>query len=444
MLKKRLLYLSFFILCGIISCTKYINNRQGSSSSITPANPGSGSSAPGTPGATPGSGSGNGSGGTTPGTPGATPLPPGSTPGSGTGSKDSITNVGIDVASTSPCSPGSEVYTFKSTAKGVPAGAAYEWYFGDGNSNTGTASTVTNSYQYAGSYTVIMKILANNKLLGTATKIVKAYGQDVSPIAEFYAQQTNPNSGGNIYSFNSQSRAPQGSISKFDWDFGDGSKGSQSFITHSYAQIPSDQIFTVTLTVTGSIAGCVSSIKHDVVVPAKYVIAGSFSYTTTSPCAPSHESFTFTSNHTGVPAGADYKWDYGDGISATGKTVTYVYNYPNSYNVKLTITYNGQTLYTEQQTIRSVGQDVTPTASFYSQYTNPTTYSYNSTSTIPHGSITKYAWDFGDGTTATQPNVLNHVFPKSTTAKTYTVLLKVTGNSGCSDQTTDQITIPPN
>ncbi|MDE3235570.1 MAG: PKD domain-containing protein [Bacteroidota bacterium] len=442
------IYVCLFAGClmVLLACTRYVEYGQNSSSgsgTSTGAGTGTGSGSGSSSGS--GSGSSSGTGANNPANPGATPLPPGSGGGSGSSSgKDSISSLNIIASSTSPCSANGELFTFKSQSVGAPSGAKYEWYFGDGKTWIGSDSVVTHSYQYAGTYSVVLNVSNSTKQLATVTQVIKAYGQNVVPTAEFYASTTNPNSGGNIFFFNSQSTAPQGSISQFAWDFGDGTTGSQASVTHSFTQIPADQTFNVKLTVTGSAGGCQASVTHSVTVPAKYVIGGSFSYTSTSPCAPSKETFTFTSNNTGVPSGASYSWDFGDGSSAIGKSVSYSYSYGNSYNVKLTISYNGQQLYTEQQLVTALGQNVTPQASFINQYTNPTTYSYNSTSTIPHGSITKYAWDFGDGTSATQPSVVNHVFPKSATAKTYTVTLTVTGNSGCSDHTSDSVTIPPN
>jgi PKD repeat protein len=57
----------------------------------------------------------------------------------------------------------------------------------------------------------------------------------------------------------------------------------------------------------------------------------------------------------------------------------------------------------------------------------------------PDGSITAYAWNFGDGTTSSQINPL-HVYP---TAGTYTAWLTVTDNTGLSDVDSITVTITP-
>lgn len=459
-------YITVFATIVMLSaCSKYVDTRtttstgtgSGTTTPISSGGSGSGSGGSGSgAGATPttpgtGSGSGSGSGGGT--GPGGTPLP-GTPPGTGSGSggtttKDSVYNLGIDTLRTGVCTTG-ETFTFTSTAKGVATGATYEWYFADGGQDIGTKTSVTHQYQYNGTFTVLLKIKSNG-VYYNASITIKAYGQNLIPEANFNAQQSNPNSGGNIYFFNgSGSKAPQGgSVGYYEWDFGDGtssSGSSKSTLTKSYTQIPRDQTLYVKLTVTGNPGGCKASVTQDVFIPAKYTVTGSFSISTTNACLPSHEVFTFTPNYSGVPAGADYKWEYSDGSPADyGAPISHTFLYKNFYTVKLTISYNGQTIYTEQQSISSKGQDTNPTVSIYSQYTNPTTYSYNANVSIGGGwAIIKSEWDFGDGTTAITPNVVNHVFPKSTVGKTYTITMKVTSNSGCTAQDQTQTYIPAN
>lgn len=464
-MKKILPYFLLVVFTGIqISCSKYVDTRTNSSSSgSSTTTPGTGSgsgtgtgggsgSTPGTgggAGATPGTGGGSGTGsGTTPG-----PTPPGTTPPSSGGTtSDSIYNVGFDTLRTNVCDATGETFTFTSTTKNVAASASYEWYFGDGKTQTGTnIPSVKKQYDYNNSYTVQMKILYKG-VYYTATKNIKAYGQNQIPQASFNVSVANPNSGGNTYYFNaSNSKGPSGgSINNYAWDFGDGTSSSgagKQTISHTYTQKPVDQSFTVKLVVTGTPSGCTDiATASGIDVAAKYSVSGTFNISSTDACLPSHETFTFTPNYTGVPSGAEYKWEYSDGSPADyGQTATHIFLYKNFYTVKLTISYNGSVLYSEQKSVNSKGQETTPSVSVYSQYTNPTTYSYNANTSIGGGwAITTYAWDFGDGTTDTNPSVKDHVFPKSTTAKTYTISLKVTSNSGCSASDNVKTNVPAN
>lgn len=371
---------------------------------------------------------------------GTTTPTPGGSSGSGGTSSGSIGNITIAYTTTPPCAPSNEIFTFNVIAPGAPSGSTYEWFFGDGNSGSGLSTT--NTYNTAGSYTVLVKVKNNNQILGQSTMAVTAIGQGVTPVASFYAQQTNATTTGNYYTFNSTSSLAKGSITSYVWDYGDGTSGTGSFSTHTYIQTSVAQSFTVKLTITSS-AGCVSSSTQVVTVPAGYNISGGFTYTSTSPCKPSSEVFTFTGPTAGVPAGAVYTWDFGDGIGGTGNPINKSYTFPNSYNVTLTITLNNAQLYKVLQPITSFGQDVTPTAAISVQQSNASgsAWAFNSTSTVSKGTITSYAWDYGDGTTGV--NAFNiKTYTQTTTAKTYTVKLTVTSNANCPASATTTVIVP--
>ena len=93
----------------------------------------------------------------------------------------------------------------------------------------------------------------------------------------------------------------------------------------------------------------------------------------------------------------------------------------------------------------TVNQD--PTARISGSCTDLTCSLSGSTSTDPDGTIVSYAWDFGDGATATGASPGAHTYD---VADTYTVTLKVTDNQGGTHTTTRSVTVagpvdpPPN
>jgi PKD repeat protein len=418
-----------------ISCTQQVFYSTNTSSSGTSGSgSGSGSSTSGNSGNSTGTtGTSTGTGPTAP-----TPLTPVTTPGTVT---PTIGAAGFTAVSTSPCSPSHEVFTFRNATIGIPSGATYQWYFGDGNSSVGASDSIT-TYTYAagGNYTVLMKAIYNGQQLVSVTKSVTAYGQNVTPVAAFTTQLVS----GNNYNFNSTSTVASGTITNYTWNFGDNTNASSAntFVQHTFAQVPSDQIYKVTLTATSN-ATCSSSIVNSVTVPAVYTISGGFLATSTNPCAPSNEVFTFTQNITGAPANATYNWDFGDGTGSTGSSVTKTFANPNSNTVTLSVSNSTSVIYKISQTVVSFGQNVTPSASFYFNSTNSagTAYNFNSTSTIPHGSISSYSWNFGDGGTATTA-FTSHTYTAGATSKTYTINLTVTGNAGCTSSASNSVTIP--
>ncbi len=447
---KTNLLIVIIVALALSACSRYIDNTNSTATgSGTGIGSGTGGSNPSNPAPTPGQTPGTGITPTPPPTNPTIPINPtnptnptvpgGSTGGGGT-SSGSIGAITIAYTSSAPCAPSNEVFTFTCNAVGAPAGSTYAWFFGDGNSATG--NPITNTFNSSGSYTILVKVLNNGQILGTCSLAISAVGQGVTPTAQFYSQQPNPTTAPNYYTFNSTSSLLKGTINAYGWDYGDGTNGTGSFSTHTYVQTTSNQTYTVKLTIVSD-AGCTATKTQTVTVAAGYTISGGFTATSTNPCAPSKEVFTFTGPTAGVPAGAIYSWDFGDGGTATGNPVTKTYTFPNSYNVNLTITLNNAQLYKVLQSITSFGQDVTPVASISVQQSNAagTAWAFNSTSSIPHGTITSFIWDYGDGTTGA--NAFNiKTYTQLSVAKTYTVKLTAISNANCSNTATTTVTVP--
>jgi PKD repeat protein len=446
------------ILVFCISCSKVVdtrdttntgNNPSGGSNPTTP-----GTSNPGNPSATPGSGGGSGNNPSNPSNPSnpgnpsnpSNPTNPGTgnNPGSGGGgaSSGSLGNVTLTFTSTAACAPSNEVFTFICNATNVPAGSKYEWYFGDGNSSVTNINTTTNIYNDGGNFTVICKIVSSqSQILATVSLPIKAFGQSVTPNASFFYQSTNVNTTGNTFSFNSNSSLTKGTIVSYDWDFGDGTKGSGLNVNKTYNQISSEQKFTVKLTTVSS-AGCMSSQSQVVTVPPGYTITGIINAQSTSPCSPSVEEFTFTGPTSGVPSNAVYSWDLGDGNTVIGNPIKYQYTFPNAYDVKLRILVNNATVASFNRSITSFGKNVTPTVIMDVKTTNGTNeFSYNSNSFVASGAITSTIWDFGDGKSGSGLFV-NHTYTQDVVDKNYTVTLTVSSNAGCKTIGTKIITVP--
>ncbi len=412
----------------ILSCTRVIEYTTNTTSSSNSSGSGNNSS---------GSNSNTGSGPTAP-----TPLPPATTPTTPS-TTIQVSNIGFSISSNSPCSPSQEIFTFKNTTIGIPVAATYEWYFGDGNTIIGAGdSIVTNQYIHAGNYNVNMKVIYNGKTIADTIKKVVAFGPDVTPNPNFTYTLTN----GNTYTFNSSSSVNHGSISKYVWNFDDGNiVTGNAVMQHNYQQFTVDKNYNVTLTATSN-AGCAASVVNKLMVPAVYTISGGFNYYSSSPCAPGTEMFTFTQNISGAPSTAEYHWDFGDGTYDIGKTVTKQYNEAGWRRVVLSVYNNNASIYTyaNPSNIKSYGPNVTPVASFDVQQdsNSPNVFSFNNTSTIPHGSIKSLTWDLGDASTSTGYNVKHTYAPQSNQDVSYTITLVVTGDSNCSSSVSKVVTVP--
>ena len=175
-------------------------------------------------------------------------------------------------------------------------------------------------------------------------------------------------------------------------------------------------------------------------------------YSRTNQCYPSNEIFAFNGTATGLPSGALFNWDFGDGHTingvSSGTTVANIYQTAGNYTVTLTITdANKNTLAEATVNLNAYGQEVSPHASFYAELFDinyPNNLNFNADgSTVTNGKITNYAWVWGDSTTTSSatPDNIPHDFPQIPTSVTYPVKLIVTASSGCKDSTVVPVAI---
>ncbi len=136
----------------------------------------------------------------------------------------------------------------------------------------------------------------------------------------------------------------------------------------------------------------------------------------------------------------NWAWDFGDGGTATGATATHDYAAAGTYSVTLTVTDDDGATDTATQSVTvaaPVPQNAAPTAAFTANATDLTVAVDGSGSTDSDGTISGYAWDFGDGGTESGATA-SHTYAA---AGTYTVRLTVTDNGGATGTTTRSVTV---
>ena len=123
---------------------------------------------------------------------------------------------------------------------------------------------------------------------------------------------------------------------------------------------------------------------------------------------------------------AAYAWDFGDGGNGIGANASHTYTATGSYQVTLTVTdnQNGSNTLTKTVDVTVPAVNQLPTADFTFSCEERVCSFDGSTSADPDGTITAYAWDFGDGATADTVTA-NHTFAAN---DDYTVKLTVTDN----------------
>lgn len=131
----------------------------------------------------------------------------------------------------------------------------------------------------------------------------------------------------------SGSSDPDGTVTSYAWNFGDGSSAATASPAHSYT---AGGVFTVALTVTDN-QGAASTVRHDVTVtapPANQPPVSRFAQV----C--SNLSCSFDGSGSSDPDGsvASYAWDFGDGAASTAVTPSHAYAVAGDYVVTLTVT----------------------------------------------------------------------------------------------------------
>jgi len=295
-------------------------------------------------------------------------------------------------------------FQFASTSISTGGGiSSYDWDFGDGGGSTLEDPAYT--YLGTGNYTVTLTVTHDDLV---TTDMHQETVSIVEPTAAFDYDQTCA-----LFEFADLSTPDDGTITNWDWDFGDllGTSSQQNPI-YTY---PDEGDFIVKLKVTHE-SGCQDSITQDV---SYYLPEVAFSI------ASNCETFIFTdlsSTQTGTIT--DRLWDFGDGTgTSTAQNPNYTYAIPGEYTVSLTVT-------------TSIGCEVTvdSTISFY----NPTAaftfdnicgdFEFENESTVTDGELT-YFWVFDDGFTSTDENPTHSYLGGGD----YEVSLTVTHESGCTD-----------
>ncbi len=135
---------------------------------------------------------------------------------------------------------------------------------------------------------------------------------------------------------------------------------------------------------------------------------------------------------------ASYAWDFGDGATATGATATHEYAADGTRTITLTVTDDdGATATaTRQVTVTAPVPNQAPTASFTTGGSGMTATVDASGSSDPDGSIVAYAWQLGDGSTASGRTASRTY----ATPGTYVVTLTVTDDDGATATTTRSVT----
>ena len=150
--------------------------------------------------------------------------------------------------------------------------ASYKWDFGDGK--TGSGPTTNHAYQAAGTYVVVLRVTDDDGFESATSRTVNVTTSLGEPPIAIIAGPTDATRGDgdgflevneDLEFDGSASFDPDGGTITFDWDFGDGARGTGAKPFHAYT---STGTFVVTLTVVDD-EGVQASIQKTITIVAQ-------------------------------------------------------------------------------------------------------------------------------------------------------------------------------
>ncbi|MDT8392844.1 MAG: PKD domain-containing protein, partial [Bacteroidales bacterium] len=311
---------------------------------------------------------------------------------------------------------------------------SWYWNFGDPNSgilNTSSQQNPEHAFTAMGTYNVILVV---SNASGCVDTVMQAVAITEGQAVDFIYENNCMNQ--STYFYTDTAVTNIGAIQIFEWDFGDGSPGSNLVNPeHTYATAG---VYTVTLTIT-DYSDCISTVSHNVEVMENPVAL--FSYETG--CEGTPVQFTDFSYTNAGELITSWYWNFGDPASgaanfSTERHPTHVFTNSGTFQVELMVT--SQSGCMDSITL-PVSVDSGPEAEF--SFTTSSclngTVSFFDESIAYMGQIVSWRWIFEPGY---QSGLQNPNYTFSQTDTTYIVMLAVEDSKGCRDTIYKDVTVP--
>lgn len=308
----------------------------------------------------------------------------------------------------SGCSPFAK--TILTEVNSVDSVLTYLWNFGNGN--TSTAVEPTHAFNNSGYQDIS---LITKTVLGCRDTILleNAIKVNTKPVANFKADIRNTCGKTNIQ-FTDLST---GGATQWLWSFGDNSESTDQHPQHVYKDTGFMNVQLVVLN-----GGCMDTVIFEKYIYIKPAVA---KFTTNFTCAN-----PFERNFNNYSKGADYWiWNFGDGTSSTQHSPSHIYSDTGEYSISLEA-FNNTTGCSYLQTKKIKIVKLQPDFSVL----NTTVCKGGEvmfTANINPAEVSRYIWDFGDGTV--QQSTFNTINYSYSQPGAYDVKLVVLNLINCRD-----------
>lgn len=312
----------------------------------------------------------------------------------------------------------------------------YEWHLGDGTILNG--KKVKHSYEQPGVYTATLLVKDNSCSTSDTDKDTAIVIINHPPVANAGPDQWQTES---EIKFNAlQSSDPDGDITKYIWNFGDGTESFGPVLTHVY---PSPGIYTVKLTVIDDSNTSSNTAMDELTLNINFIpIADAGPDILAAP----DETIVLDGSASIDPDGdiVKWEWDTGNGKILTGKQVSHTYKKSGIYHALLTvydnslhkkaIHYDDVKIIINSRPIAKAGKDIMTAPLQTVSFDAGKSYDID-------GEISSFIWKFSDGVTK-KGKMIQRQFEKS---GIYTANLTVVDNSKVKNSTAyDQSTVKVN
>ncbi len=323
---------------------------------------------------------------------------------------------------------------FSNLSTNTDSASTYFWDFGDGN--TSSIQNPIHTYNIAGNYDVSLIATDINGCSDTITftNYISINGPSGSTASHI---------GTGCIPLNACFEATTNNAVSFDWNFGDGTVVTNTLDSICYTYSTPGIFFPEVILSDG--LGCSVAILLDTVVVGSPAV--NFGINPNPICDSGIVSF-FDSTFSSVSI-TDWNWNFGDASSGINNTSslqnpTHNYSTPGFYSVTLDVTTSAGCF---GQFIDTVYVFASPVSAFSM---DDSTICPNQTVAFkdisqPTGTIASWNWNFGDPASGIlNASTLQYPFHTFSTIGTYTITLSVQSVNGCTDITTNIITVVSN